>query len=83
MDYHNIAKELGKLGGLKRAQNLSSAEKTRIARMGAKARIASLKAARRIEINFKYVEAIRQLNPPATVKSENSTTRKLPSVNEL
>ncbi len=83
MDYQNIAKELGRLGGLKRAQNLSSTEKKRIASLGAKARIASLKAARRIEINFKYMEAIRQLNPPATVKSVNSTNRKLPSINEL
>lgn len=64
MNYQDIAKILGRRGGLKRAQNLSSNEKIRIARMGAKARVASLKAATRVEINFKYLEAIWQLNPP-------------------
>ncbi|GMR16598.1 MAG: hypothetical protein BMS9Abin31_0951 [Gammaproteobacteria bacterium] len=82
MDYQNIAKQLGRRGGLKRAQNLSSKEKTRIARLGAKARIESLKAAARVEINFKYVEAIAQLNPPPKVKSVKSTNRKLPSIHD-
>jgi len=82
MDYQNIAKILGQRGGLKRAKNLSSIEKTRIARMGAKARAASLKATTRIEINFKYIESIRQLNPPPEVKSVKSTNRKLPSVHD-
>jgi len=79
MDYQNIAKILGSRGGLKRAQNLSSNEKTRIARMGAKARVASLEAATRIEINFKYLEAIWALKPPPKVRSVKSTNRKLPS----
>lgn len=82
MDYQDIAKILGRRGGLKRAQNLSSIEKKRIARMGAKARAASLKAASRIETNFKYMEAIRQINPAPEVKSVKSTNRKLPSVHD-
>jgi len=80
MNYRDIAKKLGRRGGLKRAQNLSSNEKKRIASMGAKARIESLKAAARIETNFKYLEAIWELKPPPKVKSVHSTNRKLPSV---
>jgi len=82
MNYRNIAKILGRRGGLKRAQNLSSNEKARIACMGAKARVASLKAASRIETNFKYLETIRQLKPLPKVKSVSSTNRKLPSIHE-
>ncbi len=82
MDYRDIAKVLGRRGGLKRAQNLSSDEKIRIARMGAKARVASLKAATRIKTNFKYLEAIRQLKPPPKVKSVKSTNSKLPSIHD-
>lgn len=80
MKYQDIAKQLGRHGGLKRAKNLSSSEKVRIARMGAKARVASLTAAARIETNFKYLEAIRELKPLPQVKSIQSTNRKLPSV---
>lgn len=80
MDYKGIAKELGRRGGLKRAQNLSSSKKSHIARMGAKARVASLIAAARVQSNFKYLEAIRQLNPSPQVKSVKSTNSKLPSV---
>lgn len=83
MNYRDIAKVLGRRGGLKRAQNLSSDEKVHIARMGAKARVESLKAASRVETNFKYVEAIWQLKPPAKVKSVKTTNQKLPSLHEI
>ncbi len=83
MNYQNIAKVLGRRGGLKRAQNLSPNEKSRIARMGAKARVASLKAAIRVETNFKYLEAIWQLKPPPKVKSVKSTNKKLPSTHDI
>jgi len=83
MNYQDVAKVLGRRGGLKRAQNLSSNEKTRIARMGAKARVASLKASARVETNFKYLEAIWQLKPPPKVKSVKSTNSKLPSIHDI
>lgn len=83
MNYQDMAKVLGRRGGLKRAQNLSSTEKARIARMGAKARVASLKAAKRVETNFKYLEAILQLNPPPKVKSVKTINRKLPSLHDI
>lgn len=83
MDYQNIAKVLGRRGGLKRAQNLSASEKTRIARMGAQARVASIKAASSVETNFKYLEAIQQLRPPPKVTSVKSTNRKLPSIHDV
>ena len=82
MNYRDIAKELGRRGGLKRAQNLSADEKSRIARMGAKARVASLKAAARVETNFKYLEAVRQLNPPPVVQSVKSFSGKLPCIHD-
>ena len=82
MNYQDIAKTLGRRGGLKRAQNLPAAEKIRIARLGAKARATSLQAASRIENNFKYLNAILQLNPPPKTKSVKSTNRKLPSIHD-
>jgi len=83
MDYQDIAKVLGRRGGLKRAQNLSANEKSRIARMGAKARVASLKAATRVETNFKYLEAIRQLKPPPKAKSVRLANEKLPTTHDI
>ena len=78
-----MAKILGSRGELKRAQALSASEKARIARLGAVARVASLKASSRIEINFKYWEAIWQLKPPLKAKLVKSTNRKLPSIHDI
>lgn len=82
MNSRNMAKILGRRGGFKRAQTLSANEKARIARLGAVARVASLKASSRIEVNFKYLEAIWQLKPPLKAKSVKFANRKLPSIHD-
>ncbi len=61
MSFRQFAKILGRRGGKKRAKTLSPQRRRAIASQGAQARIASLKAARRIEENFRYLEAIRQM----------------------
>ena len=68
MDPREMARFLGRKGGRSRAHRLSATEKTRIARMGAKARLQSLRAARRIAENFRYVAAAAALRRPVAVK---------------
>lgn len=63
MNYSQIAKQLGRRGGLKRAKNLSKERRSEIAEMGAKARMESIVIARRIHINFAYADAVRALAP--------------------
>lgn len=63
MNYSQIAKQLGRRGGLKRAKNLSKERRSEIAKMGAKARMESIVIARRIRINFAYADAVRALAP--------------------
>ena len=57
----NMARALGKRGGRARAARLPAAEKKRIASMGGRARLESLRAARRIADNFRYAAAAREL----------------------
>lgn len=59
----NIAKALGRLGGLARAKRLTADHKKRIASSGGKSRATSLLATRRIVENFRYVEAMQALAP--------------------
>ena len=56
-----IARILGRRGGLARARRLSAIDKRRIASMGAQARLRSLEAERRIAANFRYAEAVQTL----------------------
>ena len=80
MSNTEIARLLGRLGGLKRAQRLSKARRVEIARLGSQARADSLRLEQAIRNNFDYVAAIRQLQPPVTVNSESKATRKLPGI---
>jgi hypothetical protein len=57
MKKNPAAQALGKLGGKARANALSDAELTEIARKGAEARASKLSAARRSEIAHKAVQA--------------------------
>lgn len=61
MDPQNIAKVLGRRGGLARAKRLSSGQRRKIASLGGHARRESMLAAKRIEANFRYVNTIRKL----------------------
>ena len=57
----NIAKLLGRRGGLARAKRLSPRAKKEIASLGGKARVESLQAMRRIQRNFNYLKAVQIL----------------------
>jgi len=61
-----MARALGRRGGNARSRRLSSGEKTRIASMGAQARVRSLKVAGWIEENFRYAEAVTALSRQRT-----------------
>jgi hypothetical protein len=52
---------MGRRGGRARARRLSAQERRRIASLGGNARRRSLEAARRIADNFRYVDAVLDL----------------------
>jgi hypothetical protein len=61
MKRSEMARALGRRGGRARSQRLSAAEKKRIAALGAKARLQSLRAAGRILDNFRYAAVLGEL----------------------
>jgi len=71
MNMHEIAKKLGQRGGRVRAARLNAARRKDIARQGAVARLESIRIAKSIHHNFRYVEAMYALNPPPLVVSES------------
>lgn len=56
-----MARALGRRGGRQRARRLSVEDRKRIASLGGKARLNSLRAARRIAANFQYAAALLEL----------------------
>jgi len=80
MTLSEIAKELGRRGGLKRARSLSGQRRREIARLGAAARQESLRLARSMQINFEYVMAMQQLNPRKAAASRSSCAGRLPGI---
>jgi hypothetical protein len=82
MTISEIAKTLGRRGGLSRARRLSKRRRTEIARMGARARGESLRLAEAIRNNFDYVAAIHQLHPPRDVRPESVFSGPLPGIYE-
>jgi hypothetical protein len=80
MELAEIARALGRRGGLSRARRLSKQRLEDIARSGARARGESIRLARAIRANFDYLRAIHELNPPAVVRSESTCRRKLPGI---
>ncbi|EKD51872.1 MAG: hypothetical protein ACD_62C00169G0015 [uncultured bacterium] len=61
MKINSMAKKLGSLGGQARAKKLLPERKKEIASMGGQARAFSLLAAKRIKLNFAYVNTIDAL----------------------
>jgi len=61
MNIHQLAKTLGRRGGKARAKNLSQEQRKKIASMGGWAKALSRHAVRRVEDNFRYLEAIEAL----------------------
>lgn len=80
MELAEIARALGRRGGLSRARRLSKQRLEDIARTGAAARGESLRLARAIRTNFDYLRAIHELHPPAVVRSEPKCRRRLPGI---
>ena len=78
MSLSHFAKALGRRGGLKRAESLSEGRKKEIASSGGKARLESHRTARRIEQNFRYLEAMREIAPSPKVRSFPAMRSKLP-----
>ena len=74
------ARALGRKGGVARAGRLSAAEKKRIARLGATARIHSLQAERRLADNFLYAAIVAQLQRHPAVRRLNAFAGPLPSI---
>jgi hypothetical protein len=77
-----FAKMLGQRGGKKRSQRLSANEKKSIASLGGQARAQSYQLARRVEENFRYLEAINELRETTKVRSLKTTRHKLPGMYE-
>lgn len=81
MNASEMARLLGRKGGLARGRRLSAAERTRIASLGAKARLQSLQAARRIADNFRYAAVIGDLRgQPRTVRRVRAFAGPLPGI---
>jgi hypothetical protein len=80
MSLSEMARTLGRRGGLRRAQRLSKRRRAEIARIGASARAESLRLAEVIRNNFDYVRAIERLNPPRPVRSETTCRGALPGI---
>jgi hypothetical protein len=68
MTTRQMAQQLGRRGGRKRAVRLSVEEKKRIASLGGKARAESFAIARRVEQNLRYAAAIRELQPRPVIR---------------
>jgi len=78
--FTSIAKQLGRRGGVQRARRLPPQRRAEIARLGALARLESLRLARAIRTNFDYVAAVRQLAPPTPVESTSAHVGRLPRI---
>ncbi|MBU0506674.1 MAG: hypothetical protein ABII18_13710 [bacterium] len=80
MSISKYAKELGRRGGKARAKKLSKGRKAHIAKLGAEARVESLRIAKRIIENFMYWEAVCVLAPLPKVRSVKNVNHKLPGI---
>lgn len=81
MTRREMARALGRRGGLRRAARLSQPEKRRIASLGGQARARSLLFARRIEDNLLYARVVEELRGPTeNVRSVNDMKSRLPGV---
>lgn len=65
MNVRQLAQILGRQGGKTRARLLSHEQRKKIASLGGRVKALSRHAARRIEENFRYLEAIEALKKAA------------------
>ena len=81
MTTSELAALLGRKGGRARAARLSPERRRQIAAAGAAARLQSLEAARRIEVNFRYAAAVRELaGMPSHVRRVSTCRSPLPGL---
>ena len=70
MNVHQFAQILGRRGGQARARSLSAPERKKIASLGGRAKALSHHAVRRIEDNFRYLEATEALRGFSKVRGK-------------
>jgi hypothetical protein len=81
MNASEAARALGRKGGRARGERLSAAERKRIASLGGKARLQSLRAAGRIADNFRYAAALGALGGrPTPVRRLTTFAGRLPGI---
>ena len=80
MSIRNYAKLLGSRGGLARARRLSPHVRKKIAAAGGHARLESISAAKKIEENFRYLDAMHEMTPPPKVCTSKGGKKKLPGI---
>jgi len=80
MNASQIARTLGRKGGLARAKKLSKEQRKKIASLGGRTKALSAKAQERIESNFRFAETLKLLRPAPKVKSVSHAKRPLPGV---
>jgi hypothetical protein len=76
MNPRDMARALGRRGGRVRAKRLSAEHRTQIASLGGTARAISLDVARRIDDNFRYAAAARELGDPFRSRTGSRRTGK-------
>ncbi len=70
MNLRQSARALGRRGGLARARSLSRQQRKKIASLGGRANALSRHAVRRIEDNFRYLEAMGALRKISQVHAK-------------
>lgn len=80
MNISQIAKTLGRKGGLARAKKLSAEQRKKIAARGGYVKSISAKAERRILDNLLWLDTLRELRKAPPVKSVSRISYKLPGI---
>lgn len=80
MNTRQLARALGRQGGLARAKNLSASQRKKIAAKGGRMKALSAKAAARIEANFKYLKVVEELQKTPRPKAVSRVDQPLPGI---
>ncbi|MBI4411209.1 MAG: hypothetical protein HY541_01845 [Deltaproteobacteria bacterium] len=80
MKMSELAKKLGRRGGLARGRRLSPRRRKEIASLGGRAKALSRHAFRRIRRNFYGWEAVKTLRKPPWVRSLSTAKGPLPGI---
>lgn len=80
MNTRQIAKALGRKGGLARAKKLSAEQRRKIAALGGEVKALSNKANDRIESNFRFARTMKLLRKTPAVISVSRINNPLPEI---